>query len=151
MKGKSILGLAIAALAGCTTTGVSERPVGLRVQANFIGWQFNGSGFTPDANVALSILGAPVPCGTSYCADPYWQPIGTLKAGPVGGVWPNDAGAFQRDITTQQMAARRGDTVTCYPGQSWGIQFKGEDGVTGKIGAASADASPFFQSLPRCR
>lgn len=143
--------LVMTTLVGCTTTGAPSRDF-LRVEEYYDGWQFIGASFTPGADVALSVYDAPVPCGTSYCRSGTWQPIGVVQAGPVGGAWPNSEGQIRRIIQRDEMASRRGVSVTCYPGASWTLSHVARDTVTGRaVLHGGATTSGYFGGLPRCR
>lgn len=140
--------LAAGIVGGCQTTGTLPY---LRVEDYYQGWNFVGARFTPDVDAELRVLNAPVPCGASFCSSGTWQPIGTIRTGPVGGTWPNVQGQFGKVIKRDEMTARRGMAVTCYPGEWWSITFAAKDPVTQRStihhGATTAG---FFYDLPRC-
>ena len=152
MKSKFFLIVfATTSLVSCTTTGGPNKTY-LRVEEYYQGWNFVGVGFTPGADVAMSVFNAPIPCGTSFCASNAWQPIGVIKAGPVGGSWPTVQGQFLKVIQRDEMAARRGVVVTCYPGESWDIPHMARDTVTGKFALhGGGTTAGYFGGLPRCR
>lgn len=152
LRKRLIVVLLVSILAGCTSMCPPGQPVYLRVEDYYHGWKFIGVFFTPDVDVVVSILNAPVPCGGSFCGSGAWEPIGTFKSGPIGGTWPNIAGQFGVVINRDDMAARRGVNVTCYPGEGWDLTFSAKDPVTGRATVHHGSTTAgFFYDLPPCR
>lgn len=145
-----LLALLVSLLAGCTAMCPKSLPY-LRVEDYYHGWNFIGAKFTPDVDVELYVFNAPVPCGRSFCGSGSWEPIGTMRSGPVGGNWPNYPGQFLKVVQRDEMTARRGMAVTCYPGEWWSLVFYARDPVTsGTALHHGATTSGFFYDLPRC-
>ena len=125
MKTKLVLiALAMTLLASCAS---------FRVEDYYHGYNFISAGLTPGADAELSVLRAPIPCGTSFCPSDAWQSIGTVTVGATGGTWPNPKGVFQKVIQRDEMASRRGVAVTCNPGAGWDLCHTARDPVTGKV------------------
>ncbi len=140
------------ALAGCLGTGQSGPNPYLRVDDHSDTMTFVGVRFTPDTDATLRVYDAPVACGTSFCPSGSWEPIGVLRSGPVGAVWPSVEGQFNKSMNRHDMAVRRQVTVTCKPGETWKMDFSVTDTATNRTAAHydAADTALFFWGVPRC-
>lgn len=129
-------------------------PPYLRVEDSFRGYRFIGAFFTPGGDVALSVFNAPERCGESACTSGKWQSIGVVKAGPVGGQYPNSEGQFQVVISKQELDQRRGiEEAYCYPGNDWAyidVLYSARDMSTGKVTVGSANSLGYFKDVRPC-
>jgi hypothetical protein len=156
-----LVGAATLVFTACTTPLAPNTDMTLHVNTYDTSWKVTGLGYTPQGNVEISALGAPIPCGNTFCPNSNWEAIGTLIGRPnVAGVpYPGAIDSWITNSGASTLRAQHGTaSPTCKPRSLWNLSFMAKDLTTGRFamrppeaGDFPIDVAPLFSGLPDCR